>query len=198
MPSRRKHEPSTFAVRGGFTLIEMIVVVSILVLLAAIAVPRFMKNDRRVLQGATDEVADMLTVFAQREAVGQKPATLEYVASSHQLVLSVLDVDPDRPKEPPTWRVDVLARPLALPEDVEIRDVYVDGRMLRASDWTITTGPGQERPSLQINLQLGREQTSLVLLPTAITPRQPENEPAGVVVRQPIDLDSAGRTRQDW
>ena len=49
--------------RTAFTLMEVIVVICILAIMAAITIPRLLGQDRRVVQVAADEVADLLTTL---------------------------------------------------------------------------------------------------------------------------------------
>ena len=57
----------------GFTLVEMLVVIVIIALIFSMSIPRFAGRDRRTLQLAADQVADLLTMYAQRASLGQKP-----------------------------------------------------------------------------------------------------------------------------
>ncbi|MHC4827817.1 MAG: prepilin-type N-terminal cleavage/methylation domain-containing protein, partial [Planctomycetota bacterium] len=51
---------------AAFTLIEVIIVVAIVAILAAMTMPRLLNQDRRRLQEATDGVSDLLIMFALR------------------------------------------------------------------------------------------------------------------------------------
>jgi prepilin-type N-terminal cleavage/methylation domain-containing protein len=85
--------------RGGFTLVEIMIVVAIIALLAAIAVPGFLRarkrsqatailNDARVIGGAIDQYAIENTVNGNNNFTAYmlkgffKPATRQYVQAS--------------------------------------------------------------------------------------------------------------------
>src|SRR5262245_48112392 len=97
----------------GFTLIEMIVVVVILAIMAAMVVPRLGSSQRREFHLAIDQVSDLLTMYAQRESLGQKIVGLQY--AGNEVRMMVLDYDNSRPGSPATWHTDVYVEPVTLP-----------------------------------------------------------------------------------
>ena len=96
--------------RQGFTLLEIIVAVSIIVILASIIVPRFAGSGRRRFELAVDQVGDLLVMFAQRDNIGRHPIGLLHDDQTQQLMLMVLDVEDGSTTEPAEWRQDSLGR----------------------------------------------------------------------------------------
>ncbi len=185
--------------RRGFTLLELLVVLVILALLFSMIVPRFAGTDRRALQLVSDQVADLLTMYAHRATLGQKPVGVGYDPERRAIMLLVIDIDLDRPDQPADWQVDRLVTPVKLPSTVDLFDARADGEPVDLALWPIANRPGKDRPTIEITL-VGRdgETTAVVLAPHAIAPRQINPDEVGPAVRMPIDLDAAGRHREEW
>ncbi len=184
--------------RRGFTLLELLVVMVILALLFSMIVPRFAGTERRALQLASDQVADLLTMYAQRATLGQKPVAVAYDPDRRSIMLLVIDIDDDRPDQPADWQVDRLVTPVKLPSTVDLLDARADGEPVDLALWPIANRPGKDRPTIEITL-VGRdgETTAVVLAPHAVAPRQIDPDGVGPAVRIPTDLDAAGRHRDD-
>ena len=71
----------------------MVVVVAILAVIMAMTVPRMLGREGRDLQLSADRVADLLTMYAQRESLSSRPAGIWHDTATHRLVLMVLDTD---------------------------------------------------------------------------------------------------------
>ncbi len=185
--------------RRGFTLLELLVVLVILALLFSMIVPRFAGTDRRALQLVSDQVADLLTMYAHRATLGQKPVGVGYDPERRAIMLLVIDIDLDRPDQPADWQVDRLVTPVKLPSTVDLFDARADGEPVDLALWPIANRPGKDRPTIEITL-VGRdgETTAVVLAPHAVAPRQIDPDEVGPAVRMPIDLDAAGRHREEW
>jgi prepilin-type N-terminal cleavage/methylation domain-containing protein len=76
---------------AAFTLIEVIIVVAIVAILAAMTMPRLLNQDRRRLQEATDGVSDLLIMFALRESLSDRPVGIWHDAERNWIVLMMLD-----------------------------------------------------------------------------------------------------------
>ena len=185
--------------RRGFTLLELLVVLVILALLFSMIVPRFAGTDRRALQLVSDQVADLLTMYAHRATLGQKPVGVGYDPERRAIMLLVIDIDLDRPDQPADWQVDRLVTPVKLPSTVDLLDARADGEPVDLALWPIANRPGKDRPTIEITL-VGRdgETTAVVLAPHAVAPRQINPDEVGPAIRMPIDLDAAGRHREEW
>ncbi len=186
--------------RRGFTLIELTVVVLLLALMAGITVPRLVGQEKRVLNHAADEVADLLMMYAQRAAHAQRPAGIALDPDGSRLSLLVLDIDAARPDEPAEWRIDPFVRPVRLPELADDGVLaFAAGERVDIAQWPISSFPGQERDTVEIRLIAGDGSTRSIVLPGhAIVPFQVERTDELLAQRQPVDLDQAGRNREDW
>jgi len=184
--------------RRGFTLLELLVVLVILALLFSMIVPRFAGTERRALQLASDQVADLLTMYAHRATLGQKPVGVGYDPERRTIMLLVIDIDLDRPDEPADWQVDRLVTPVKLPSTVDLLDARADGEPVDLALWPIANRPGKDRPTIEITLGGRDGETTVVLAPYALAPRQIDPDEVGPAVRMPIDLDAAGRHREEW
>jgi prepilin-type N-terminal cleavage/methylation domain-containing protein len=184
----------------GFTLLEMIVVVVILAILAATAVPRLAGNERREFRLAVDRVADLLTMYAQRESSGGTSVGLAQDYERNRLYLVVLDINPDRPEEPAAWRDDRNVRPVQLPAFLKPDDVvvYCDGEAVDIAQWPLTNSVGQDRPGIEVVLHGPGEIASLLLPPYGTSPLRLSDLGDSAGLRERVDLDAAGRDREDW
>lgn len=195
MPRAPQHNPA------GFTLLEVIIVIALLAIMASIAVPRLVSHEGRTLQLAADGVADLLTVYAQREQLSARPVGIWHDAQRNWLVLMVLDIDPANPDEPAAWRPDRACKPLKLPASVSSDGVLVtaDGSPVEIRQWPIATQPGQQRRSIEITLITNDGRTTTVELAShAMAPHHVDQASIELGERVPIDLDAAGRQREDW
>src|SRR5262245_19676260 len=127
--------------RRSFTMIEMIVVLLIIAIMATMAVPNLGNTQRREFRLAVDQVADLLTMYAQRESLGEKIVGIQHDTQLGTLQLVVLDYDNTNPGAAANWRRDVYVKPVKLPvfmrpEDLEI---YADGDFIDTSTWPLST-----------------------------------------------------------
>jgi prepilin-type N-terminal cleavage/methylation domain-containing protein len=186
----------------AFTLLEMVLVIVLLSITMAMITPRLLVPRGRALELAAERVADVLTMFAQRESLSGRPVGIWHDAQRNWIVLVSLETDPQRPGEPADWRPDRTVGPAKLPPNVDAdRGVIAlaDGRPLDFRQWPIAAEPGKPRPRLEITItdDEGREKT-VILPPHAVAPYLASDERARLAAREPIDLDAAGRWREDW
>jgi prepilin-type N-terminal cleavage/methylation domain-containing protein len=184
----------------GFTLIEVLVVVALIAIMAAVIVPRFSGNEQRQFQLAVDQVADLLTMYAQRESSGSTSVGLEQDYGRNELLLVVLDIDPTRRGAPSAWMRDHNTRPVRLPKFMRPEDVVVfaDGEAVDISQWPLTNNVGQDRPSIEIAMYGPRTSANLKLPPYAVAPIRTDDLRDSAGVRERVDLDASGRSREDW
>lgn len=188
--------------RRSFTLVEMVVVIAVLAVIMALTLPRMIGREGRVLQLAADGVADLMTMYAQRESLSSRPTGIWHDRASHRLVLVVLARDDARPDEPANWRPDRTVRPVRLPSNVDVErgvGASIDGSPVDISQWPIATEPGKRRPRIEISLYADDGQVKTIVLAShALKPYHIDDEESVLASRQPVDLDGAGRQREDW
>jgi prepilin-type N-terminal cleavage/methylation domain-containing protein len=183
--------------RRGFTLLEMIVVVLVLAILGTLIVPRLTGNQRREFRLAVDKTGDLLTMFGQRQNLGQKIVGISHNLDDNSIALIEIDSDSSGFSG---WRYDAYVKPLRLPAFMSEADVefYVDGDPYDASDWPLSSEPGQQRPSIEIRLRGPDESATLILSPHGVSPLILDDSNSSGMTRQAIDLDGEGRGREDW
>jgi prepilin-type N-terminal cleavage/methylation domain-containing protein len=197
-PIRQPHNSA------GFTLLEMVVVVSIIALLATLAVPRLSGMDRREFNHTVDQVADMLTMYAQRDNVGATPIGIELRRTNrgYELALRLLMRESDASESTAEWVDDRLVAPVLLPEvvDPEMVLVVADHESVDIRETPLSHTPGEDRPLISITLYSrdGLHTATLHLDPHAVVPRR-KTEYSFVTERlESVDLDAEGRSREDW
>ncbi len=176
-------------------------VVAVLAILSAMVVPRLGGHEKRLMSLAVTEVADMLTMFAQRDALSNRPAGIWHDTDRNWLVLMTLDIDEADPDEPADWWPDPFVRPVKLPPLIGENGVFVraDGEPVDIRIWPLATAPGQDRPALQIMLMADDGSTRTLVLPGhALAPYLLTSDSDLTGVRVPIDLDAAGLRQEDW
>jgi type II secretory pathway pseudopilin PulG len=185
--------------RLAFTIVEVLVVVVILVLLATMMVPRLFTNDVRIYRATCEELADMLMMFAQRDALSQQPVGLFYNEDLHQIEVLLYDVDPESYDRTPQWRQDRFIRPLKLPQFVELVEVLEDHATIDIRQWPLASRPGQQRPWIEIILGgPDGETTSITMAPHEVSPLVYSHDEQPPLIAVPVDLNAAGRMREDW
>ena len=187
--------------RNAFTLMEIIVTIVVMSIIMAITLPRLGNTDRRKMQLAAEQLADMLTMYAQHAATEHRPISIWHDYERNWIVLLVMDINPAAPNEPPQWQVDRFVQPIKLPDSVDRQNVLgmQDGESVDFQRWPIATKPGQPRSDIQIAFSDDDGLTKTLLLQShAITPLQLDNAVESSAMRLAIDLDATGRRQEDW
>ena len=199
MPMKRR--TPTIRRSRGFTLVEVIVVAILLSFAALAVVPSLRANPSAKFQLATDQVMDLLSVYALRDRTGNAPVALQRQLDfqgmevvSDRLALLVQD-ETDGVTE---WRIDPHVRPVELIEAISRDgiDVRLDGELIDTEGEPIAHRPGEDRPDILVLLrQEDLQLTSMIRLsPWSIAPSRDGRAEA----MDEIDLDGLGRSEVDW
>ena len=192
---------STIRHTRGFTLVEVIVVAILLSFAALAVVPSLRANPSARFQLASDQVMDLLSVYALRDRTGNAPVALQRQLDfegmevvSDRLALLVQD-ETDGVTE---WRIDPHVRPVELIEAISRDgiDVRLDGELIDAEGEPIAHRPGEDRPDILVLLRQDDLQlTSMIRLsPWSIAPSRDGRAEA----MDEVDLDGLGRSEVDW
>jgi len=177
----------------------MVIVIVIIAILGAMTVPRLLGNQKRAFQLAVDQTGDLLTMFANRESMGQKSVGLVYDHDRRALVLLSIDIDDTNANSVADWRPDPFVKPVKFPQWLTVADLIADGESVIDSPWPVASTPGQGRPTIQVILAgpdgLG---ASLTLDAHSLSPIVHGGQDPSPLVHQRVDLDAMGRTREDW
>lgn len=179
----------------AFTLLEMIVVVVVLGVLAAMAIPRLSGTRSREYELKVEETADLMVMFAHRLSTSTKASGLQYDSHNRRLYLLTLQSEEDETY----WVTDPLSPPVTFPQwmEEEAVSVFTDGDYVDTSQWPLTTMPGENRPLIEISLEW-EEQSALIMLPSHAMAPSVWIDGDGTEPLTPIDLDAAGRSREEW
>lgn len=179
----------------AFTLIEMMVVIIIIGIMAAMVIPRISGNRDREFDLTVDRIADVVLMFAHRVSTSNQPTGLRYSPEMGQLeLLSKVEEEGQR-----YWDIDPLAQPVKLPTWFEQESVaiYVDGEFMDTIQWPLTTTPGEMRPLIEVTLQWEDRSAVVSLAAHSIGP-DIWIDGIGSEPIMPIDLDAQGRGREEW
>lgn len=192
----RRH-PSIAGRDRAFTLVEVLIAITIVAILAAIVVPAISGIDRRKARFDADQLEDLLTMYAYRDSTTSQQIRIERDPQTGAIGLWVKETDPGDPNAIPQWLPDRFTDPVML-DVVTILDVRMDGYRFEPGHWSLTRVPGQPRPRLEIDISGPEIDSTIVLDAQAITPRRLEVGRRNADVRQVIDLDGEGLDREDW
>lgn len=196
-----KRRTPTIRRSRGFTLVEVIVVAILLSFAALAVVPSLRANPSAKFQLATDQVMDLLSVYALRDRTGNAPVALQRqldfqgmeVVSDRLALLVQNEIDGVT-----EWRIDPHVRPVELIEAISRDgiDVRLDGELIDTEGEPIAHRPGEDRPDILVLLrQEDLQLTSMIRLsPWSIAPSRDGRAEA----MDEIDLDGLGRSEVDW
>lgn len=186
--------------RRGFTLIEIMVVTIILVIVGAIVIPRMTGKNVVTVQLAAEQASASLAMFAYRSSLAAQPVALRRDPEFGTIEVWVLDADLARPDQPPTWKIDRFAKPLALPSGTVLAEVRIDGQPLETQEWQVVSTPSMPRPRIELVVaaEEGDDEITIVLEPRASAPYIVQAGRTMEIGRVPIDLDREGRGKELW
>jgi len=194
MPSRE---------RRGFTLIEVIVVLVIIGVMASAIVPRFAYTTRRSFDHTVEQLADLMTMFAQRDQMSTGPVGIFHDTEANWITLvRLVEEEPGNPRSA-TWQIDRHVRPVKLPEFIPPDGVSAseNGEPVDFTQWPLMSVPGEIRPTITLTVSndAGDQSATLLLSAYAVGPRVLGERDDGLIdQRQAIDLDATGQANQDW
>ena len=183
------------SIRSGFTLLEIIVVIMIMVVMAAMILPRMTGNQNREFTLAVEKVNDVVLMFAHRVSTSNQPVALRYDPQTKQFELLTKKSEDGEY----FWGLDPLAAPVKLPSwlDSDAITIFVDGEIADTTQWPITTTPGETRPLIEVALNW-EEHSALISLPSHAMGPNIWFDGVGNDPLIPIDLDAQGRGREEW
>ena len=182
--------------RRGFTLLELVVVATLMALVAAIVVPRLTGMARREGDVAAERVAELLSLFALRDNSGSVLSSIWMDGDCMGLWTKRLEAG--RPAEEVAWEPDALVQPVCMPRGVILEEVRSDGQLLPSGNWRIMGSPSGERPRIEMRLIADGFDSVLVLHPGAGVPTRIDNGVQREGAHAPIDLDQKGLDREPW
>ena len=179
-------------------------VIALLGVLAAFAVPRMLAGDARKARQSVERAEDLLTVVAQRQSLGGHRMALSYDRKAGELRLDALRVVGERRRDAePEWGRDPLAPGAAL-DGLILESARFDGRPADERGWRVEFVPGSPRPLIELTLRdAGRPTRAWLveLMPYAFGATtagvRPGELAEGGALRS-VDLDGAGRSDVPW
>lgn len=126
----------------GFTIVELIITITIIGILAGIAIPRFVSRDAFDSVGFTDQVVS-ITRYAQKVAIAKR-RTVCVTLAANTITLNYTNAALcDTPLALPSDQANTLNAPNAVTLDSPIASFYFDplGRPFNATDNAALTAP---------------------------------------------------------
>ena len=185
--------------RSGFTLLEVLIVVALLAVIAGMVFPRLTGNAHRATMITTDDLADLLTLFAHRDSMGAENIAIGYDPQARAVMMMELIGDPQDSSNPLQWRMDRYLDPVRLPDALELVSVFENETQLSPNDdWVIPIMPGQGRPSITLTVRSDDVELNVSLPAHALAARVMDEDDRESQVRKVVDLDALGRDQEVW
>jgi prepilin-type N-terminal cleavage/methylation domain-containing protein len=187
--------------RSGFSLVEILVAMTILVILAAVVVPRFSSARRTEALLGGDQIEDLMRMWAFRSSVGTQQVGIWRNPESGLISIMVRDYAPGADPaagDVPEWIPDFLSNPVRLPETVEIVEVQINYEIAEPTDFFVQTNPDRTRPQFLIRLRDSSDGETLVSIEPYSNAPIRVNAGGTPGVRVPVDLDAEGEENSPW
>ena len=183
--------------RRGFTLLELIVVISILAIVSSFVIPRLRGLSKGKADIACERLSELLSLFAWRDNAGSQQCAVYMNPDSSAIELWTLEPNPNRPTDQAEWMPDRFVQPVRMPEGVEL-EVMADGLRLNGSEWRIVGSPSGNRVRIEMKVIAEGFEAQLVLVPGAAMPTRVDNGKVIEDQRAAQDLDARGMSRESW
>lgn len=188
---------------GGFTLIELIVVMIIIGVIAGMTIPRMFGSSARAALAEAENVQRLLTIAAERDAYGSEPLALEYSEADQTLTI-LARRDSSAGSGQGQWMPDRVLLPVFLSK-VRVAGAWEGGRALPRKSWRVVFSKLELRPLLSIQLESlstdsrGAKPTwQITLSPEASTATRELGVGRLVPDSRVIDLDLTGKGDKSW
>ena len=183
--------------RRGFTLLELIVVISILAIVSSVVIPRLRGLSKGKADVACERLNELLSLFAWRDNAGSQQCAIYMNPDTGAIELWTLEPNPKRLTEQADWKPDRFVQPVLIPEGVEL-EVIADGLRLDGNEWRIVGSPSGNRVRIEMKVIAEGFEALLVLAPGAAMPTRVDNGKVMDDQRAALDLDARGMSREPW
>ena len=183
--------------RRGFTLLELIVVISILAVVSSVVIPRLRGLSKGKADVAVERLSELLSLFAWRDNAGSQQCAIYMNPDSSAIELWTLEPISNRPTDPAEWMPDRFVQPVRIPEGVQL-EVMADGMRLDGSEWRIVGSPSGNRALIEMRVSTDGFDSLLLLNPSAAMPTRVDNGKIMEDQRETRDLDARGMSREPW
>ena len=183
--------------RRGFTLLELIVVISILAIVSSVVIPRLRGLSKGKADVACERLSELLSLFAWRDNAGSQQCAIYMNPDTGAIELWTLEPNPKRPTKQADWISDRFVQSVLIPEGVEL-EVIADGLRLDGNEWRIVGSPSGNRVRIEMKVIAEGFEALLVLAPGAAMPTRVDNGKVMDDQRAALDLDARGMSREPW